>query len=134
MWAVAGSMNGLLSYGILKNLNHKNGWLAWRYIFLIEGSDISKAIIWHNFLLTLKLGLMSITFGFVILLALPSSPEKLGRLFTEEEKQLALRRYREAFNVEGDTKVRWKSVLAVFKDIKAWFYGPFLTRFTSYSY
>lgn len=37
MFAVAGSANGLLSYAIVKDLNGARGWLAWRWIFLIEG-------------------------------------------------------------------------------------------------
>jgi MFS family permease len=39
--AVAGSANGLLSYAILKDLNGASGWLAWRWIFLIEGESKS---------------------------------------------------------------------------------------------
>ncbi len=37
MMAVAGSMNGVIAYGIQRNLNHARGWLAWRWLFLIEG-------------------------------------------------------------------------------------------------
>ena len=37
MFALAGSVNGLLSYGVIKTLNAVNGWLAWRWIFFIEG-------------------------------------------------------------------------------------------------
>ena len=42
MFAVAGSVNGLMAYGILKNLNGVGGWLAWRWIFLIEGENKSR--------------------------------------------------------------------------------------------
>jgi MFS family permease len=41
MFALAGSMNGILSYGIVKNLNNARGWLAWRWLFLIEGNRSS---------------------------------------------------------------------------------------------
>ncbi|KAE8449120.1 hypothetical protein EG329_008504 [Mollisiaceae sp. DMI_Dod_QoI] len=37
VYALAGSMNGLLAYGIVKNLNRAGGWLPWKWIFLIEG-------------------------------------------------------------------------------------------------
>lgn len=42
MMAVAGSMNGLIAYGIQIHLNHLNGWLAWRWLFLIEGKKKKK--------------------------------------------------------------------------------------------
>ena len=38
VYALAGSMNGLLAYGVIKNLNGARGWLAWKWLFLIEGS------------------------------------------------------------------------------------------------
>ena len=66
---------------------------------------------------------MSVGFGFFVFLALPSSPEKLGWAFTEAEKEIALRRYREAFNVENDTKVRTAQIVAVLKDPMAWLYS-----------
>lgn len=37
MSAVAGSMNGLIAFGIENDMELVNGWLAWRWIFLIEG-------------------------------------------------------------------------------------------------
>ena len=37
MSALAGSMNGLIAYGVLENLNGLYGRAAWRWIFLIEG-------------------------------------------------------------------------------------------------
>lgn len=37
MSAVAGTMNGLIAYGIEEHMKHVGGWLAWRWIFLIEG-------------------------------------------------------------------------------------------------
>jgi len=103
VYALAGSMNGLLGYGILKNLNGARGWLAWRWIFLIEG-------------------LMSIFSGFIIIFLLPSSPEKLRRGFSAAEKDIALRRYREGYNVQGDTKIRGSQILKVLKDPHSWMY------------
>ena len=37
--AVAGAFNGIIAYGIEKNLKGANGWLAWRWLFLIEGTS-----------------------------------------------------------------------------------------------
>jgi hypothetical protein len=68
---------------------------------------------------------MSVGFGFVVLLLLPASPEKLRWFFTAEEKEIALRRYREAFNIER-TKVSPRQVLNTFKDPKAWLYSKSL--------
>ena len=47
MFAIAGSINGLISYGLLENLNNVHGWLAWRWIFFVEGKTF-------GFLLSLR--------------------------------------------------------------------------------
>jgi len=103
VFALAGSFNGLLAYAILKNLNGARGWLAWRWLFLVEG-------------------LMSVFSGFIIFFLLPRSPEKLKRNFTAHEKEIALRRYREGYNVQGDTKIRGKQVIRTLKDPHTWMY------------
>ena len=69
---------------------------------------------------------MSVAYGLFIFVTLPSSPEKLGRLFSAAEKEICLRRYREAFNVEGESKVRGDQILGVLKDPMAWFYSKYL--------
>lgn len=127
MFAIAGSANGLLSYAILKDLNDVNGWLAWRWIFLIEGRSESCSDALYDYWLTTPLGLMSVAYGFFIFVALPASPEKLGRMFNAAEKEICLRRYREAFNVEGESKVRGEQILGVLKDPMAWFYSTYLS-------
>lgn len=65
---------------------------------------------------------MSIFTGFVVFICMPGSPEKLSRFFTANEKQIALRRYREGYNVEGDTKIRASQVFATLKDPHTWIY------------
>jgi hypothetical protein len=72
-----------------------------------------------------NLGLMSVGWGFVVILLLPASPENLRWFFNAQEKEIALRRYREAFNIER-TKVSLKIILKTFKDTKAWFYSTCL--------
>jgi hypothetical protein len=73
-----------------------------------------------------KLGLMSVGWGFVVIFLLPPSPENLQWLFNAQEKEIALRRYREAFNIER-TKVSPKIILNTIKDTKAWFYSMCLS-------
>ncbi|OKL55581.1 hypothetical protein UA08_09178 [Talaromyces atroroseus] len=101
MMAVAGSMNGLIAYGVEYNLNGVHGWGAWRWIFLIEG-------------------IMSVGMGFVVLALLPSTPEKTTWMFSEKEREIAMRRSREAFNV-AHTKIEPKQLIAVVKDPKVVF-------------
>jgi hypothetical protein len=66
---------------------------------------------------------MSVFFGFIILFVLPSSPERLRWGFSAAEKEIGLRRYREAFNVEGDNKIRGAQILGALQDPKTSFYG-----------
>ncbi|KAJ8103705.1 putative pantothenate transporter [Lipomyces tetrasporus] len=103
MMAVAGSMNGLIAYGVEHNLNGVHGWGAWRWIFLIEG-------------------IMSVGMGFVVLALLPATPETAGWVFTKKEKEIGMRRSREAFNIPH-TKIQPKQLIAVIKDPKVWFYA-----------
>jgi hypothetical protein len=65
---------------------------------------------------------MPVGFGFVGSFILPASPERLRWGFSAAEKQIALRRYREAFNIEG-TGVRPAQILKALKDPKAGFYS-----------
>jgi hypothetical protein len=65
-----------------------------------------------------KLGLMPVGWGFVVTFLLPPSPENLQWFFNAQEKEIALRRYREAFNIER-TKVPPKIMLNTIKDTKA---------------
>jgi hypothetical protein len=59
--------------------------------------------------------------GFFVMALLPSTPETLRWGFSESEKQIAVRRTRENFNIPH-TRIRPKQLLAVIKDPKAWFY------------
>jgi hypothetical protein len=72
-----------------------------------------------------NLGLMSVGWGFVVMILLPPSPENLQWFFNAQEKEIGLRRYREAFNIER-SKVSPKILLDTTKDAKAWFYSTCL--------
>jgi len=122
VFALAGSMNGLLAYAILKYLNGARGWLAWRWLFLIEGAITSLPYNARTISKTL-LGLMSVFVGFFVFFLLPHNPEKLGKAFTAAEKEIATRRYREAYNVQNDTKIRGSQIVKVLKSPVAWIYG-----------
>lgn len=42
MSAIAGAFNGIIAYGIGKNLDGARGWAPWRWLFLIEGASIDR--------------------------------------------------------------------------------------------
>ncbi|KAK7888347.1 hypothetical protein LTR67_008693 [Exophiala xenobiotica] len=89
--ALAGSFNGLIAYGIEKNLAGDRGWESWRWLYLVEG-------------------VLPIGCSLILLLLLPGTPEKRHFLFTKEERELAIRRSRRAFNPE-DAKLRPKLII-----------------------
>jgi hypothetical protein len=60
--------------------------------------------------------------GFVVLVLLPSTPEKKSWAFSEKEQEIGMRRSREAFNI-AHSKVEPKQLIAVVKDPKVWVYG-----------
>jgi hypothetical protein len=65
---------------------------------------------------------VSIAHGFVILVLLPPVPEKIKWGFTKEEKDIAIRRTKEAYNAT-DAKINPRQLLALLKDVKAYLYG-----------
>lgn len=76
---LAGAFSGLIAYAIGKHLTlHETGKEPWRWLFIIEG-------------------VIGISSGAIILLLLPSFPDKMKKgknwLFTEEEIQLAIKRF-----------------------------------------
>ncbi len=99
---LAGSFGGLISYGIVENLNGAHGWLAWRWIFLIEG-------------------VMPMAMSIFVILLLPSRPEKLGRYFKEDEKALAIQRSRRAHN-ESETRLDWKKIHTPLLSLQFWLF------------
>lgn len=65
---------------------------------------------------------MSVGSGFFIMILLPPVPERVRRFFTKEEKEIAVRRSKQAFNTPN-TGVKLKQLRAVLTDRKVWFYG-----------
>lgn len=61
----------------------------------------------------------------VVLIALPPLPEKLKRGFSEKEKQIALRRQREAHMDPGGKRFDMSHVIRIFKDPKFYGFGRF---------
>lgn len=98
--ALAGSFNGLLSYGVQKDLGGRNGWTAWQWIFFIEG-------------------MIPIIWGFVVLALLPPTPEQVRFGFTEDEKKMIMTRSRAAHNT-GNGTIRPKLILKLLIDPKFW--------------
>lgn len=60
--------------------------------------------------------------AFVVRAILPPVPEKIRWFFSEKEKEIAIRRSRQAFNVPH-SKLSPTHLLLVLKDPKIWFYG-----------
>jgi sugar phosphate permease len=100
--ALASSFTGLISYGIQTHLEGKNGWLAWRWIFLIEG-------------------LMPIAFGIFLYFCLPTTPEKARLGFTQADRDLATKRGRRSHNPE-QPKLRPKMIFGCFLSPTFWLF------------
>ncbi|KAL1980946.1 hypothetical protein VTN96DRAFT_3286 [Rasamsonia emersonii] len=67
-------------------------------------------------------GVVSASYGFVVLFLLPPVPERIKWGFNEREKEIARRRTVEAYNVE-DAAVNFKHLLVLAKDSKLYFSG-----------
>lgn len=100
MSSLAGAFNGLIAYGIAKDLDGVNGWRAWRWIFLIEG-------------------IMPCAFAFVVLFLLPASPETLKLGFSEEEKALVVRRARNAHNT-SEARLQVRKIPLILLSVHFW--------------
>lgn len=86
--ALAGAFNGIIGHQIQVNYDGKNGWRAWRWIFLIEG-------------------VVPIGWGFVVAALLPSTPESVRGIFTKPEKEVIILRSRSSHNT-GSSKIKVK--------------------------
>ncbi|KAI1079059.1 putative pantothenate transporter [Whalleya microplaca] len=99
---LAGAFNGLIAYGIAKNLDGANGWRPWRWIFLIEG-------------------IAPIAFSFVVLLLLPTSPAGLRWGFSEEEKVHIKRRSARSHN-SSEARLDYRKIHKILLDFHFWLF------------
>lgn len=100
MSTVAGAFNGLIAYAVQTSLDGHGGWRAWRWLFLIEG-------------------VIPVGWSFVVIFLLPNTPETVKFGFTEEDKQIIIRRSRRAQNT-GESKILPRKILQVIFDYKFW--------------
>ncbi|KAH8882144.1 putative pantothenate transporter [Thozetella sp. PMI_491] len=98
--ALAGAFNGLLAYAVQQNMDDRNGWSAWRWIFLIEG-------------------VLPVGWALAIALFLPSTPQTVRLGFSPAEKAMLVKRSMEANNT-GNSKVQPKLILRVLADPQFW--------------
>lgn len=100
MSTLAGAFNGLIAYGIEKDMDGLRGWRAWRWIFLIEG-------------------VMPCVAAFFVIFLLPNSPETLRFGFTPEEKTLVIRRSRRAHNT-SEARLEIRKIPLVLLSLHFW--------------
>jgi sugar phosphate permease len=95
--ALAGSLNGLIAYDVVRTLDGHNGWSAWRWIFLIEG-------------------IVPIAWSFIVFIFLPPTPEttRFPIRFTPSEQSVLIARSRAAHNT-GESKIIPKFILKLLK-------------------
>ncbi|KAJ7107243.1 major facilitator superfamily domain-containing protein [Mycena crocata] len=96
--SISGAFGGIMAYGII-NLNGKHGHSGWQWIFIIEGA-------------------ITIAFGLVSFLLLPSTPDH-ARFFNEEEKAYVKAKLREdgAIQDEAADSFSWGEVTKAFTSI-----------------
>lgn len=103
---LAGAFNGLIAYGIVKDIGNTAPFHSYQWLLLIEGT-------------------ITIAFGVLVVLLLPQVPEKVRWGFSPEEKRLLLIRTWRANNTPNAT-YKWSELMVTFGDPT--FYG-FLVMF-----
>ncbi|RFU28023.1 hypothetical protein B7463_g8313, partial [Scytalidium lignicola] len=98
---LAGAFNGLIFYGIVKDIGNTPPYKAWQWMLLIEGS-------------------ITVAFGLIIVFLLPPVPERVKWGFSSEEKRLLVIRTWRANNTPN-AKFKWDELMITFKDLS--FYG-----------
>ena len=100
--SLAGAFNGLISFGIVTDYQHKPPFQPWQWLFLVEGC-------------------MSMGFGILVIIFLPPVPEKVKFGFSADDRRMAIVRTQQAHNTPG-AKIRWKSVPSAFADPMLYIY------------
>ncbi|KAF2098470.1 MFS general substrate transporter [Rhizodiscina lignyota] len=94
---LAGAFNGLIAYGVVKNIGNKHPFQGWQWVLFIEG-------------------LVSVGFSLIVFVLLPPVPEKAGRLhFTDDERRLCVVRTWQANNTPN-AKFKWSEIPFSIKD------------------
>lgn len=131
--ALAGACGGLLAYGI-GFMDGIAGQSGWRWIFIIEGNDISllRCILLPRMLMILS-GIPTVMWGVALWFLLANEPQSAWFL-QEDERQLLIARLRRqtGYHEEFDKK---DAILAA-KDWKVWLFaaGQFGVNSMLYSY
>ncbi|KAK6386016.1 hypothetical protein LTS17_001590 [Exophiala oligosperma] len=102
MSTLAGAFNGLIAYGIVKDIGNADPYYAWQWILIIEGS-------------------ITVFFGVLCVFLLPTVPERVRWGFTAEEKRLLVIRTWRANNTPN-AKFKWKEFIQTFQDPAFWGY------------
>jgi len=101
---ISGAFSGLIAAGITSNLNGARGLLAWRWLFIIEGS-------------------VTVLFAAAALFILPNFP-RTTKWLTEEERQLATWRLQEDIGeddwVNSEEQTYLHGMRLAFTDIKTY--------------
>jgi len=101
---LSGAFSGLIAAGITSGLNGARGLLAWRWLFIIEGS-------------------ITVVIAFGAFFVLPNFPRTTTWL-SEEERQLAVWRLQEDIGtddwVSSEEQSFWTGMILAFQDIKMW--------------
>lgn len=100
-----GAFGGLLASAIGK-LNGRNGYLGWRWIFILEG-------------------LLTCVVSFALFFLIPSFPEDAKWLTEDERVYVKARLHKDQGNSAAERAITAKDVLNVFKDFKI-FVGGFM--------
>ncbi|KAL2071939.1 hypothetical protein VTL71DRAFT_11282 [Oculimacula yallundae] len=100
MATLAGAFNGIIAYAITKDLNGVGGWLAWRWIFLVEG-------------------ILPIGTSVFVWLLLPASPKEARIGFSEADRNLAVARSQSAHN-NLEEKLNIKQIHKPLLSLKFW--------------
>lgn len=90
---LAGSFNGIIAYGIQEHA--ASSLKPWQLLFLIEA-------------------ILPIVFGPILIYFYPSSPEKVTKYFSAEEKALCITRTQRARNTAGG-QITFSGMLSIFK-------------------
>ncbi|GIC88891.1 putative MFS transporter [Aspergillus udagawae] len=98
--SLSGAFSGLLAAAI-QQMSGIHGMKGWQWIFLLEG-------------------LFTVCFGIFSFLVLPNGPEKVVTFRPEHSQRCIARLQQDSNNFETESKVTFKGVISVLKDLHVW--------------